>query len=240
MDDWQIGVVVLGPITHRPIATHPPIARSPIPIAYVRYVSVEVAQEDGGQSQERGKTAHVGERRDEHGGRQGRIDLERPSARAGSACPAVAATNRLKTIAIPSSAPSIGSRLDHPRHHGRRDHAGSHAVADARPAFPSTAPCAHCPQVSSPSARPRTMTVSVWVAALPPMPATIGMNTARAVTLADRALEEAHDTGGEKRGGEVDDEPRQAHAERLGRRREHALVARHAGQPDRCPRWPRP
>ena len=34
---------------------------------------------------------------------------------------------------------------------------------------------------SSPSASPRTMTVSVWVAALPPMPATIGMKTASAV-----------------------------------------------------------
>ena len=35
---------------------------------------------------------------------------------------------------------------------------------------------------NSPSARPRTITVSVCVAALPPMPATIGMNTASAVT----------------------------------------------------------
>ena len=36
-------------------------------------------------------------------------------------------------------------------------------------------------QVSSPSAMPRTMTVSVCVAALPPMPATTGMNTASAL-----------------------------------------------------------
>ena len=35
---------------------------------------------------------------------------------------------------------------------------------------------------NSPSARPRTITVSVCVAALPPMPATIGMNIASAVT----------------------------------------------------------
>ena len=36
-------------------------------------------------------------------------------------------------------------------------------------------------QVNSPSAIPRTMTVSVCVAALPPIPATMGMNTASAV-----------------------------------------------------------
>ena len=35
---------------------------------------------------------------------------------------------------------------------------------------------------NSPSARPRTITVSVCVAALPPMPATIGMKIASAVT----------------------------------------------------------
>ena len=34
--------------------------------------------------------------------------------------------------------------------------------------------------VSSPSAMPRTITASVCVAALPPIPATIGMNTASA------------------------------------------------------------
>ena len=38
------------------------------------------------------------------------------------------------------------------------------------------------PHDSSPSASPRTITVSVCVAALPPMPATIGMKTASAVT----------------------------------------------------------
>ena len=36
-------------------------------------------------------------------------------------------------------------------------------------------------KVSSPSAMPRTITVSVCVPALPPMPATTGMNTASAV-----------------------------------------------------------
>ena len=36
--------------------------------------------------------------------------------------------------------------------------------------------------VSSPSAMPRTITASVCVAALPPMPATTGMNTASEVT----------------------------------------------------------
>ena len=38
------------------------------------------------------------------------------------------------------------------------------------------------PQFSSPSAMPRTITVSVCVPALPPMPATMGMKTASATT----------------------------------------------------------
>ena len=47
----------------------------------------------------------------------------------------------------------------------------------------------------------------------------------------DRALEQADDRRGQKRGRQVDAEPRQPLAQRLPRRREHALVAGHAGQP---------
>ena len=84
------------------------------------------------------------------------------------------------TIAMPSTRPSIGSAF----------------VAQATPAatVPSARPLPRpisaslasafraLPHDNSPSARPRTITVSVCVAALPPMPATIGMKTASAVT----------------------------------------------------------
>ena len=46
----------------------------------------------------------------------------------------------------------------------------------------------------------------------------------------DGALEERHDRGGQKRGHQVDAQPRQPLAQRLARRRERALVAGHAGQ----------
>ena len=99
----------------------------------------------------------------------------------GTSVPAAAATNRFRIIANPSSRPSTASPL------------ASHATIAAR--MPSRSPLPMpmltsfssalraLLHVSSPSARPRTITVSVCVAAVAPMPTTIGMKTASAVTL---------------------------------------------------------
>jgi hypothetical protein len=73
------------------------------------------------------------------------------------------------------------------------------------------------------------MTVSVCVAALPPMPATTGMKTASAGTSLI-ALEQRDDRRGENAVDEVDLQPRHALAQRLAARREHAIVAGDAGQ----------
>ena len=77
---------------------------------------------------------------------------------------------------------------------------------------------------------PRTMTVRVCVAALPPMPATIGMNTASAVIRSIVPSKSATTDAARNAVDQVDAQPRQPLAQRLPRRRERALVAGHAGQ----------
>ena len=99
----------------------------------------------------------------------------------GTSVPAVAATNRLMSIAMPSTRPSIGSpfvaQATPAATNPERD-----AIAQADGGLPWPAPCARSTTTTRPSARPRTITVSVCVAALPPMPATMGMKIASAVT----------------------------------------------------------
>ena len=85
-------------------------------------------------------------------------------------------------------------------------------------------------QVSSPSAMPRTITVSVCVAALPPMPATTGMNTASTGTILDRPSNSATTDAARKAVTRFTS----SHGTRLRSdstaRREHAVVAGDAGQ----------
>ena len=89
----------------------------------------------------------------------------------------------LMIIAMPSSSAEHRIAARHPRdQRPRRRRAPRRCRGRRRP--PSAAPCASCSR-SARRARCRARsTVSVCVAALPPMPATIGMKTASAVTRA--------------------------------------------------------
>ena len=85
-------------------------------------------------------------------------------------------------------------------------------------------------QVSSPRAMPRTITVSVWVAALPPMLATTVMSAASAMICSTRRLELSHHERRQGGRDQVHPEPRQPLAPCLPRRREHVLVGGNARQ----------
>ena len=75
------------------------------------------------------------------------------------------------------------------------------------------------------------MTVKVWMPALPPMPATTGMKTARAATAWIDALEEADDARGQDRRRQVHEEPGEPPADGLRRRVEDRLVGGDAAEP---------
>src|SRR4051812_18838835 len=98
----------------------------------------------------------------------------------GISVPAVAATNMLMSIAAPRMAPSQTFPF-----HIQTTMAPTRPQAMPLP-MPTPASLSSAlrvlAQVNSPSAMPRTITVSVWVAALPPMPATTGMKMASAGT----------------------------------------------------------
>ena len=159
------------------------------------------------QTEERGESADIGERRDEHGRGERRIHFQRlqpeRDERAGRA-----------------GHEQIDDHRQEQQHADRRDapvsspgaershKSGGDAVADADQDFLSSA-FREFAQVSSPSASPRTMTVSVCVAALPPMPGTIGMNFTSAHPRGDRRVEQCDDTRRDERGHEIDEQPRE-------------------------------
>jgi hypothetical protein len=97
----------------------------------------------------------------------------------GISVPAVAATNMLMIIAAPMITPSAGLPFQiHTTMPATRPQAMPFAT-------PTTASFSSAFRVfahdSSPRAIPRMMTVSVCIAALPPIPATTGMKTASAL-----------------------------------------------------------
>ena len=83
---------------------------------------------------------------------------------------------------------------------------------------------------SSPSASPRTITVSVCVAALPPMPATIGMKTASAVTRLIVPSNSATTDAATNAVTRLTPSHGRRLPQRLERRRRDPLVAGNAGQ----------
>ena len=143
----------------------------------------------------------------------------RPS---GTRVPAVAATNMLQTMAMPSSRPSIGSFL----------------VAQATPAatVPSASPFP-TPMSASLARALRAFAHELAQRQAPhdhrqrlrrgvaPHPRHDGHEDGEGRDLLDRALEERHDRGRDEGRHQVDAEPRQAFAKGLPGRRRDALVA---------------